>query len=67
MSTNNIDVLAKQEQAAYMREWRAKNKAKINDYHKTWTALNKDKVQAANKRYWEKKAMERMKREDVQA
>lgn len=66
MSTNNIDVLAKQEQAAYMKEWRSKNKAKINNYHKTWTAQNKDKVQAANKRYWEKKAMERMKREEEQ-
>ena len=50
-----------------MREWRAKNKAKINDYNRTWTAQSKEKVQAANKRYWEKTAMERMTREEEQA
>lgn len=46
----NIDAIAREERLAYMREWRAKNK---------------DKVRANNKRYWEKKALKRIERENA--
>lgn len=32
-------------------------------YARKWRAANKDKVQAANQRYWEKKARKRAERE----
>ncbi len=31
-------------------------KEKRNAYYREWRAKNKDKVKAASKRYWEKKA-----------
>ena len=37
----NIEKMAKEVQARYMREWRAKNK---------------DRVRASNKRYWQRRA-----------
>ena len=45
MSDKEIQELVKEERRRYAREWRAKNP---------------EKVQAANRRYWEKKVMERM-------
>ena len=42
----DIEKLAKETRNAYFREWRAKNK---------------DKVQAINKRYWENKAKHNIK------
>ena len=44
MRKKTIEQLAREEQARYLREWRAKNK---------------DKVKEANRRYWEKRALER--------
>ena len=45
MSEKEIQELIREEQRRYAREWRAKNP---------------EKVQAANRRYWEKRALERM-------
>ena len=45
MSDKEIQELVKEERRRYAREWRAKTP---------------EKVQAANRRYWEKKVMERM-------
>lgn len=33
------------------------------EYHRKWRAANKDKVKENNRRYWEKKALEKMKGE----
>lgn len=46
MSDKEIQELVKEERRRYAREWRARNP---------------QKVQAANKRYWEKRALMRMK------
>lgn len=43
-----IDDLAREERLAYFRDWRARNK---------------DKVRASNKRYWEKRALERQRQQ----
>ena len=45
MSDKEIQELVKEERRRYAREWRSKNP---------------EKVQAANRRYWERRAMERM-------
>lgn len=45
MSEKDIRELVREERRRYAREWRAKNP---------------EKVQAANRRYWEKKARERI-------
>ena len=44
MKQKTIEQLAREEQARYHREWRARNK---------------DKVKEANRRYWAKRALER--------
>ena len=41
---------------AYQKQWRAKNRDRLNAYHKAWREKNPDKVQANNERYWQKKA-----------
>lgn len=46
LTEQEIRELALEAQREYKREWRAKNK---------------DKIRASNQRYWEKKALERVK------
>lgn len=46
-----MNVKAKEQRNAYMREWRAKNK---------------DKVKAAQERYWEKKSPSKVKRNKIE-
>lgn len=48
MSDKEIQELVKEERRRYAREWRARNP---------------QKVQEANRRYWEKRALTRMKNE----
>ena len=43
-----VEELARDERLAYFRQWRAKNK---------------DRVRENNRRYWEKRALERQQRE----
>lgn len=45
MDEKEIGKLAAEEQKAYQREWRARNKAKVRKY---------------NKSYWERKALKRL-------
>ena len=33
-------------------------KAKRREYHRKWSAANRDKLEAAQERYWEKRARE---------
>ena len=47
---------ARMMQAQYMRQWRAKNRERINDYNRKWRAANPERVREYNSRYWEKKA-----------
>lgn len=41
---------------SYHREYRRKNREKINAKRREWRANNRDKTQQCNERYWEKKA-----------
>ncbi|MDE7416938.1 MAG: hypothetical protein K2N44_11705 [Lachnospiraceae bacterium] len=41
---------------AYQREYRRKNREKINSQRRNWRARNRDKVQQYNKEYWERRA-----------
>ena len=43
---------------AYMREWKAKNREKLQDYQKKWRKENPEKVKQYNETYWAKKAAE---------
>lgn len=40
----------------YQREYRRRNRDKINRQRKNWRAENRDKVQRYNQEYWERKA-----------
>lgn len=40
----------------YMREYRRKNKEKVNAINRKWRKENKEKVAEYNKRYWAKRA-----------
>lgn len=41
---------------SYQREYRRRNRDKINNQRKNWRAENRDKVQQYNWKYWERKA-----------
>lgn len=41
---------------AYQREYRRRNRDKINSQRKNWRAENRDKVQRYNRVYWERRA-----------
>ncbi len=58
-----LEKLAKEEQAKYIKEWREKNKEHLAQYHKKWREENKDKIKEHNRKYWLKKAMERKNKE----
>lgn len=47
---------AKRSRAEYMREYRRKNRERINAKRREWRQKNKDKVAEYNRRYWMKKA-----------
>lgn len=49
---------AKELKNLYQKEWRDKNRQKWRDYNKNWRKNNPEKVQAAQERYWERKAQE---------
>lgn len=41
---------------AYDREYRKRNRQRINQQQKEWRRNNPDKVRAQNERYWQRKA-----------
>ena len=41
---------------AYDREYRKRNRQRINQQQREWRARNPDKVKAQRERYWQKKA-----------
>lgn len=40
---------------AYMREYRRKNKERVNEHKNRWRKKNPEKVAEYNKRYWQNK------------
>ena len=52
----NMSVEAIETRRIYQREYRRKNREKINIQRKNWRAENRDKVQQYNQEYWERKA-----------
>lgn len=51
--------LIKAEKARYMREWRKKNRERLNKYQKEYYRNNKDKVAEYDRQHWLNKAKER--------
>ena len=45
---------------SYYREYRRKNREKINARRRKWRADNIDKARQCNERYWEKKAKDKV-------
>lgn len=44
----------------YMREYRKRNRIRLNEYRKKWAKENPEKVKAYMERQWERKAKEKM-------
>lgn len=42
----------------YMKNWRKKNKEKINEYQRNWRKENQERVKKYNAEYWERKSNE---------
>lgn len=51
-----LTLQAQEARRNYQREYRRKNRDKINSQRKNWRADNRDKVQQYNREYWERKA-----------
>lgn len=49
---------ARQAQAAYAKEYRRKNRERLNAYRRKWSKDNPDKVKQYQETYWKKKAQE---------
>lgn len=47
---------ARQAQAAYMAEYRRKNKERLAEYRKEWAKRNPDKIKNYREKAWAKKA-----------
>ncbi len=47
---------AQEERRRYQREYRHRNRDRINSQRKKWRAENRDKVREYNREYWERKA-----------
>ena len=48
------------------KDFDAEVKAARREYFKAWRAANKDKVREHNRRYWEKRALERLQAQDAE-
>lgn len=55
---NEMSKAAKAAQKEYLKQWRAKNKAKISEYNKKYREANPDKFRQYVIDYWERKANE---------
>lgn len=51
-----LTIQAQEARRNYQREYRRRNRDKINSQRKNWRAENRDKVQQYNREYWERKA-----------
>ncbi len=62
MAKNEMTDIARQAQREYMREYRLKNKERLNEYqreyNKQWLKDNAGKKKQYNARYWQKKALQ---------
>ena len=47
---------AQETKKIYRRQYRSKNRDKINAQHRAWSARNRDKLKEYQRKYWEKKA-----------
>ncbi|MET3684480.1 hypothetical protein ABID56_002617 [Alkalibacillus flavidus] len=47
---------AKRAQREYMKQYRKRNREKVNELNRKWRQENPDKVREYNQRYWERKA-----------
>lgn len=47
---------AAEERRSYKRQYRSRNRDKINAQQRSWSARNRDKIKEYQQRYWEKKA-----------
>ncbi len=52
-----LSKVARMAQREYKRQWSKENREHLRNYHREWRKRNKDKTEAANERYWQKKAM----------
>lgn len=41
---------------AYQREWRRKNRDKVNSYRRKWRQANPDKIRQQEERHWQRVA-----------
>lgn len=49
---------AKEAKAQYAKEYRLKNRDKLNQYRKQWAQDNPEKIKQYQETYWKKKAKE---------
>ena len=49
---------AKKARREYYREYRKKNRERINENYRKWTRENPEKAKAIQARYWQKKAVD---------
>lgn len=49
---------------AYFREYRARNRERLNERRRAWYAANKAKAAAQQERYWSRRAADAAKPED---
>jgi FKBP-type peptidyl-prolyl cis-trans isomerase (trigger factor) len=59
----NIEILAKELKKEYSRQWRQRNKMKVNTYYKEWRSQNGEKIKTYQQNYWNKKAIEALEEE----
>lgn len=64
MSIKTDEELIREEKARYMREWRRKNRERLNEYQDEYRRKNKDKVTEYSRRYWLNKAKRREENND---
>lgn len=56
MRAADMTLEAQEARRVYKREYRHKNREKINQKQREWRAANSEKVKVYQMRYWEKKA-----------
>ena len=49
---------AKKARLEYERQYRAKNREKLNQYRRDWNRRNPERLKTYKERYWDKKAGE---------
>lgn len=57
--TKTLEELALEAKREYHRNYYQKNRKKLNAKAKAWREANPEKAAESNRRYWEKKALEK--------